>query len=240
MLSQQHVLGRDAAWRGAGPQASKQSSIKGAPLGAPLQKDNIIITSRPATGLAETLEDTIILKSAKENMRISSLLAAAASAALVFASPFSAIESRGGRCLSQRDADTLVKAYTRLISAYSPKDGDKYLSNCFIEYSDSIAILVGAPLGQAIFPNKAAFAAATTSNPFPLVVESVMATDCKTIALTWSGTFGAGKSARGITVITATLEGHWKIKRLDVEFNSIAYLVNMGGSYTLPGGGGRV
>ena len=29
--------------------------------------------------------------------------------------------------------------------------------------------------------------------------------------------------------------GYWQLKSLDVEFNSLAYLLDIGGSYKLPG-----
>lgn len=170
-------------------------------------------------------------------MRISSLLLAVASfTALAFASPLSDVESRSERCLSSADAHFLVKAYTRLISAYTDKEADKYLSDSFVEYSDSIGILNGVPLGQPIFPTKAHFKAAGAAQPpFPLVVESVVAKDCKAIVLTFTATFGAGLPIRGVAALTTTYERHWKISRIDVELNSIAYLINIGGSIIPPG-----
>ncbi len=41
---------------------------------------------------------------------------------------------------------------------------------------------------------------------------------------------------RGVTILGATKDkGYWQIKTIDVEFNSIAYLLDIGGTYTLPG-----
>ncbi|TPX10068.1 uncharacterized protein E0L32_001265 [Thyridium curvatum] len=143
-------------------------------------------------------------------------------------------------CLSPSDADSLVKVYRDLIAAYDPAVADKYLADNFIEYSDSINILAGMPLGSPTFPSKDVFKQVQSVNPpFPLAVEKVTGVACNTISLIWSGAFGqAAKSVRGITVITAAkkdgAKGCWKISRLDVEFNSIAWLEDEGGSYQLP------
>lgn len=46
----------------------------------------------------------------------------------------------------------------------------------------------------------------------------------------------AQKPVRGLTILGATKQaGYWQIKSMDVEFNSIAYLLDIGGSYKLPG-----
>lgn len=60
---------------------------------------------------------------------------------------------------------------------------------------------------------------------------------CDEIALIWKATFGeTKKQVRGVTILGATKDkGYWQIKTIDVEFNSIAYLLDIGGSYTLPG-----
>ena len=40
---------------------------------------------------------------------------------------------------------------------------------------------------------------------------------------------------RGVTILGATKDkGYWQIKTIDVEFNNIAYLLDMGGTYTMP------
>jgi hypothetical protein len=54
--------------------------------------------------------------------------------------------------------------------------------------------------------------------------------------LIWDATFGAAqKSVRGLTILGATMDsGEWQIKTIDVEFNSIAYLEDIGGSWSPP------
>lgn len=144
----------------------------------------------------------------------------------------------GPDCLTQNDVTQLVEVYRRLIAAYDQNDL-VYIADNFIEYSDSINTLSGQPLGSPTFPHKAAFNhTQSTFPPFPLKVEGVKAVDCMSIAVTWSGAFGqAAKSVRGVTAIQATRTGGgraWQISRLDVEFNSLMWLNNVGGSFTMP------
>ena len=55
----------------------------------------------------------------------------------------------------------------------------------------------------------------------------------------WSTKFGAaGKTVRGITILTGTkAAGHPQISRIDVEFDNIAYMKNIGGTVTPPSRG---
>jgi hypothetical protein len=50
----------------------------------------------------------------------------------------------------------------------------------------------------------------------------------------WTAKFGiAQKSVRGITILGATKDkGYWQIESIDVEFDNIAYLENIGGSWS--------
>ena len=71
----------------------------------------------------------------------------------------------------------------------------------------------------------------------PLKVTHQSACSCSEIALIWQATFGAAQEqVRGLTILGATKHaGYWQIAKVDVEFNGLAYLANVGGSYTLPG-----
>jgi hypothetical protein len=73
--------------------------------------------------------------------------------------------------------------------------------------------------------------------PFPVEIDSIDAVDCEAIGLRWHATFGAAnKPSRDITLIDTTkAAGWWQIKSLDVEFNSLIWLLNMGGNYTWEG-----
>ncbi|KAK4142675.1 uncharacterized protein C8A04DRAFT_13055, partial [Dichotomopilus funicola] len=145
-------------------------------------------------------------------------------------------------CLLPEDVTTLVDAYVRILSADHWDDANgKYLADNFIDRSDSINSLAGKPLGTATFPTKKSFIDYETATPdhLPLVVTHSTPTSCTEIALIWQATFGVDpekqQQVRGLTIIGAThAAGSWQIQSLDVEFNNIAYLENIGGSINPP------
>jgi len=168
------------------------------------------------------------------------LLAAAALAAPAVASPV--VEARQAtpakQCMSEADAKEMVDVYARLIKNYQPADCEKYCADSFVDNSDSINTFLNQPLGGPTFATKKIFMEAQLVNPpFPLVVDSVDAVACEAIGLRWHATFGeANKPSKGITILHTTKEkGWWQIKQLDVEFNSLMWLLNMGGNYTWEG-----
>jgi hypothetical protein len=149
--------------------------------------------------------------------------------------------SRAGKhrhkCLSKADAKEVIDNYQKLIANYSAPHAEKYIADGFIEYSDSINSLLNITLGSPTFPTKAAFIKAQSANPsFPIVVQSVEAIECDTIVVIWTVAFGqAQKTVRGLTSIHASRKGDiWQIARMDVEFNSLTWLLNIGGMYQLP------
>ncbi|KAK3682985.1 hypothetical protein B0T22DRAFT_386824 [Podospora appendiculata] len=145
--------------------------------------------------------------------------------------------TRRTHCLCQSDVNVLIAAYTRILTKWDPADA-KYLSDDFVDTSDSINILAGIPLGSPTFPSKAAFISHETTQPdnLPIQVTFKGPFNCNYISLIWTATFGAGKPVRGITIIGATkTAGYWQIKSIDVEFNSLAYLLDIGGSFKFPG-----
>ena len=175
-------------------------------------------------------------------MRLSTLAVTAfASAAL--AAP-SAVEPRAdadpapAACMTRAEAADIVDIYKRLIANYKAEDCDKYCASDFVDRSDSINTFIFKPLGEPTFATKAIFMEAQESNPpFPVVIDSIDAVDCEAVALRWHATFGAAnKPSRGLTIIgTTKREGWWQIKSLDVEFNSLIWLLNMGGTYDWEG-----
>jgi len=168
------------------------------------------------------------------------LFAAAVLAAPALASPV--VETRqtapAKECMKEADAKEMVDAYARLIANYQPADCEKYCADGFVDNSDSINVFLNQPLGGPTFASKKVFMEAQLVNPpFPLVVDSVDAVGCEAIGLQWHATFGeANKPSKGISILHTTKEkGWWQIKQLDVEFNSLIWLVNMGGNYTWEG-----
>lgn len=168
--------------------------------------------------------------------------------------------SSSSNCLCPGDVDSLVGAYVSLLSNYTDATANEYLVPDFTDTSDSINILAGNALGSVTFGSKQAFmqkeeaqvslpssssrlgswadAGAKLVQPdnLPIQVSSVGPVSCDKIALIWTATFGAGRPVRGITILTAVLNGiQWQIQSFDVEFDNMAYLVDIGGSYKLPG-----
>ncbi|KAK4168484.1 hypothetical protein QBC43DRAFT_376098 [Cladorrhinum sp. PSN259] len=155
--------------------------------------------------------------------------------------PFSGF-SRDSRptCLWKSDVDALVDAYVRMITKWNDEDA-VYLASDFVDRSDSINQLAGIPLGQPTFPTKDAFIEHQHDQPdnLPINITHSSPTSCTEITLIWTAKFGvAQKQVRGITILGAVRDesdGKWKIKSIDVEFNNIAYLLNIGGSVLFPG-----
>jgi hypothetical protein len=137
-------------------------------------------------------------------------------------------------CLTRDEAMQMVEVYRKLIAEYTAELGDKYTSTDFVDVSDSINTFIHQPLGGPTFPNKEVFMDVQDVNPkFPVEIVSVNAVDCDVIALIWRASFGeANLPSRGVTIVTTTkAAGYWQIKRIDVEFNALTWLLNMGGSY---------
>jgi hypothetical protein len=169
-----------------------------------------------------------------------SFLLAATLVGSALAAPLATRQMSGSapKCMTREEADFIVKVYERLIAAYEPADGEKYTSSDFVDTSDSINTFIHMPLGGPTFPTKAVFLEVQLSNPpFPVEIISTDAVDCAAIALQWKATFGAAQlPSKGITVIKTKFEDNmWKIRSIDVEFNALTWLLNMGGSYTWEG-----
>ncbi|KAI0593220.1 hypothetical protein F4775DRAFT_578801 [Biscogniauxia sp. FL1348] len=143
-----------------------------------------------------------------------------------------------GPCMGPPQVQTIVWAYQQLIANYSDALCERYCAPDLYDFSDGISTLAGQPTGQPLIPNKDAFMASQKRiPPSPLVVAAVPLASCDRVAVIWTAAFGqAAKSSRGITVLTTTPGGPdgWLIKGIDVEFNTLAWLEDAGGSYSLP------
>lgn len=144
-----------------------------------------------------------------------------------------------GKCMNKKEATDAVEIYRQLIGIeYTADLANKWVSKDFVDNSDSINTFIHQKLGGPTFPSKAIFMAASAATPhFPMQILGIDAHQCNTVALRWSQTFGAANApAKGITILKTVWEDNlWKIRQVDVEFNSLMYLVNLGGSYTWEG-----
>ncbi|KAK0616409.1 hypothetical protein B0T14DRAFT_523098 [Immersiella caudata] len=150
------------------------------------------------------------------------------------------------KCLCKADVDELVDAYVTILSASAwDPENEKYIHDDFLDVSDSINTLIppaGLPLGNPIF-NKETFIQHQIDQPdnLPVVIEKLGPWNCNGISFVWTATFKKfggqeEKRVRGITILeTAKVGEQWQIKHIDVEFNTINYLLAIGGSITRPG-----
>ncbi|KAK0708656.1 hypothetical protein B0H67DRAFT_463260, partial [Lasiosphaeris hirsuta] len=169
-------------------------------------------------------------------------LAAMSSAAAIDSSPVpltlkKTIKSREEqKCLCQSDVDGLISAYVNIITLWKPEYAD-FLHESFIDYSDSINVLAGVPTGVPIFPTKQDFIDHETTAPdlLPIEVTKQGPWDCDQLSFVWSVSFP--KTVRGVTILGAKKSdaGAWQISSIDVEFNSLNFFQNVGGSITPPG-----
>ncbi|KAK3347268.1 hypothetical protein B0T25DRAFT_572340 [Lasiosphaeria hispida] len=174
-------------------------------------------------------------------------LAAMSSAAAIDSSPVpltlkKTIKSREEqKCLCQSDVDYLIDGYSKIIQGWKP-EYEVFLHPDLIDYSDSINVLAGVPLGVPIFPTKADFIQHQEVAPdtLPLIVTKLGPWDCDELSFVWTASFP--ESVRGVTILGAkkTDEGLWAISRIDVEFNSLTFFKNIGGTVTPPGAPARV
>ncbi len=103
----------------------------------------------------------------------------------------------------------------------------------FADFSDSINTFIFEPLGgqPAQLPEDLHGRPAVESS-FPLVVDGIDAVDCDVIALRWHATFGEAQGQPRRPILRTTKKaGWWQISRIDVEFNSLTWLLDMGGNY---------
>jgi hypothetical protein len=145
------------------------------------------------------------------------------------------------KCLCKSDVDELVAAYVQALTLWDDSL-IKYIADDFYDFSESINSLIppaGLPMGFPIF-NKTTFIQHQHEQPdnLPVIVERLGPWNCDGISLIWHATFTKNptvpeQKVRGVTIISAAHnDGQWQIKGLDVEFNSIQFLLATGGTIT--------
>lgn len=146
--------------------------------------------------------------------------------------------SNPATCLTNATATSLMNGFASLISDYNTDVANTILADDLVDWSDSINELSGAALGSATFPSKAAFEAGQGAQPqVPFIPVALEAVTCDTIAFRWIVTLPPN-TVKGITILkTENSQGQadtWQIKTIFTEFNSIAWLQDIGGSVTYP------
>ncbi|KAI1610654.1 hypothetical protein EDD37DRAFT_644362 [Exophiala viscosa] len=141
-------------------------------------------------------------------------------------------------CMDNATATYLVAAFGSLISDYNATVANAILADDLVDWSDSINELTGAALGTATFPTKAAFEEGQGSQEaVPWETVAIEAYTCDTIAFRWIVPLPPN-TIKGNTILktenSAGQADTWQIKTIYTEFNSIAWLEDIGGSVTYP------
>lgn len=168
-------------------------------------------------------------------MRFFSLFASLAAISGVSAS-YRWKQSDHGDCLPRQNVDTIVDGYVKLvgsINSLTDQQIDKLMHSDFTDWSNSIAAFFGVPYDVPIFPSKEDFVnGQKNANQTPIEVEQIITYSCDSIVIIFNGLFDGKPSSRGIAVLSIEKEhDDWKIIRVDVEFNSLAWAVGLGGGY---------
>jgi len=169
-------------------------------------------------------------------MRASSILGALLLPALSFAAP---APSKDGyfQCLSAGDAAYLVSGFASLLTDFQASVANAILADDFTDTSDSINFLAGIPLGSVTFPSKAAFIAGQGAQPpIGFDVLNIDAVTCNVIAFRWVASVGSQQfPVKGINILYASKSSSgWQIDTVYSEFNSGAWVNDIGGTCTPP------
>lgn len=167
------------------------------------------------------------------------LLTLTGTVGLAFALPSSAVYERQS-CLTTDQGLSLANQFADLVGAYTAEKADNFLLENYQDYSDGINSLQQKELDTITFDGREAFKAAQAGHGgTPMVVDTIVTTTCDTVVWTWTATFGvANKPVKGINIVKfiqgdANDNGGWWVERVDMEMNSLAYLEDLGGSWSL-------
>ena len=168
-----------------------------------------------------------------------SLLSVASAAAVPAPAANAAHRARGNSCLCLEVATEIVNDFLSLISAYNNDTANALLADSFVDTSDSINYLAGIPLGGPTFPSKAIFELGQGSQPpVPISLLNIDAVTCDgVIAFRWVGYPATAQlEVKGINILytvnggdkNSVGPGGWQISQVFSEFNSAAWITDLG------------
>ncbi|USW47324.1 hypothetical protein Slin15195_G006430 [Septoria linicola] len=145
---------------------------------------------------------------------------------------------RSTACLSDKEAQAVATNFKNLIANYSNELANASLTTDFVDYSDSVIELINngcsnspVALGTATFASRASFEAGQGAQPAIPFQQLNIWHNCNTVTIRWlsSGPGQEPQQVTGIIVLeTVRKSGKWLIKTVYSEFNSGAWLVNLG------------
>jgi hypothetical protein len=183
-------------------------------------------------------------------MRFSSIVAPVALAAVASAAP-AALSTRGydggSGCIPYDVAISIETLWISTLTNFDEAVAENLLYPGLVDTSDSINYIAGIPLGGPTFPSAQAYEAGQgAQQPIGVTVLATDAITCDgTIVLRWVGQVGQNiYPANGITVLKAIKVGNdatvgptgWQLEKIYTEFNSAAWIADIGGSCPPPSG----
>jgi hypothetical protein len=171
----------------------------------------------------------------------STIIAAATFAIGAIATPLIQKRDCNDTCMSYDQATVVANNFKTLISDYSNSSADQFLTVDFEDYSDSVTELINSgctgpqPLGEATFTSREAFKAGQGSQPnIPFDILNMWYACEGPVVIRWRTTVmpGAPETVTGNIVLETERSNNatepWLIKTVYSEFNSGAWLVDLG------------
>ncbi|KAL2426706.1 hypothetical protein ABEF95_001630 [Exophiala dermatitidis] len=158
----------------------------------------------------------------------------------------------GGQCIPYETAVQIVNAFVSTLTAFNADVATNLLAPDFTDTSDSINFLAGIPLGSVTFPSPAAYIAGQGAQPpIGLEVLNIDAVTCQgVIVFRWVATVGLNVDpVKGISVLYTVKSGSnantvgpngYQLETLYSEFNSAAWVLDIGGTCAPPAAPGRL
>ena len=180
-------------------------------------------------------------------MRFSSVVVPATLAAVATAAP--AVNARGydggSQCIPYDVAIAIETEWISTLTNYDEAVTENLLAPELVDYSASINYLIGAPLDGPTFASAQAYEQGQGAQP--AIGLTILGTDAITcdgvIVLRWVANVGSGAIAsHGITILNAVKKGDqvnvgpngWQLAQIHTEFNSAAWITDLGGSCPPP------
>jgi len=175
-------------------------------------------------------------------MRSSIIAAVASLATFAVAAPGSSFSSklfaRGNKCMSDSQAQQVATNFKDLIANYSDALANATVAVDFIDYSASVNTLINSgctgpvDLNSATFGSRAAFETGQGGQPaIPFEQLNIWHT-CDTVIIRWRSAQSPEPVTGNIIIETTPVKKNkgnpWLIQTVYSEFNSGAWLVNLG------------
>ncbi|KIW34873.1 uncharacterized protein PV07_01620 [Cladophialophora immunda] len=184
-------------------------------------------------------------------MRFSSIIAPVSLAAVASAAPALSARGDGGSCIPYNIAIDIETQWISTLTNFDVNVATNLLAPELVDTSDSINYIAGIPLGGPTFPSAQAYIAGQGAQP-PIGF-TILGTDVVTcdgyIVLRWVGAVGQQiYPSQGITILKAVQKGSdatvgptgWQLAEIHTEFNSAAWVADIGGTCPPPSGTARL